>query len=104
MNSKPILIVAGEPNSVFLEILFKAYKIKKFSSPLILIASHQLLRLQMKALKFKKKVNLLDFNKLNQYKLDLENSDNNFSFSCNRCNPNRYVASNWVVCILLYDH
>tara|TARA_Y100000591_G_C21800815_1_gene681956 strand:+ start:310 stop:1278 length:969 start_codon:yes stop_codon:yes gene_type:complete len=70
MSNKPILIVAGEPNSVFLEILFKAYKIKKFSSPLILIASHQLLRLQMKALKFKKKVNLLDFNKLNQYKLD----------------------------------
>ncbi len=70
MSNKPILIVAGEPNSVFLEILFKAYKTKKFSSPLILIASHQLLKLQMKALKFKKKINLLDFNKLNQYKLD----------------------------------
>ena len=70
MTNKPILIVAGEPNSVFLEILFKAYKTRKFSSPLILIASHQLLKLQMKALKFKKKINLLNFDKLNQYKLN----------------------------------
>ena len=70
MNRRPILIVAGEPNSVFLEILFKAYKAKKFSSPLILIASHRLLKLQMKTLKFKKKINLLNLNKLYQYKLN----------------------------------
>ena len=36
MKSKPILIVAGEPNSVFLEIFFKVRKIK-IKSPLILI-------------------------------------------------------------------
>ena len=30
MNSKPILIVDGEPNSIFLEIFFKALKYKKF--------------------------------------------------------------------------
>ena len=28
MNYEPILIVAGEPNSVFLEIFFKSLKIK----------------------------------------------------------------------------
>ena len=54
MNYKPILLVAGEPNSIFLEIFFKAIKIKKFKSPLILIASHNLLKLQMKKLRIKK--------------------------------------------------
>ena len=39
MTSKPIIIVAGEPNSIFFEIYFKAIKFKKFKSPLILIAS-----------------------------------------------------------------
>ncbi len=70
MHRKPILIVAGEPNSVFFEILFKAYKAKKFTSPLILIASHKLLKLQMKALKFNKRINLLKLNNIDQYKLN----------------------------------
>ena len=39
MNSKSIIIVAGEPNSIFLEIFFKAIKNKKFKNPLILISS-----------------------------------------------------------------
>ena len=69
MSLKPILIVAGEPNSIFLEIFFKTLKYKKIKSPIILIASHKLLKLQMKVLKFKKKINLLDKNNLN-YKLD----------------------------------
>ena len=29
MNYKPIIIVAGEPNSIFLEIFFKSLKKKK---------------------------------------------------------------------------
>jgi 4-hydroxythreonine-4-phosphate dehydrogenase len=55
MNYKPILLVAGEPNSIFLEIFFKAIKFKNFKSPLILIASEKILVNQMKKLKFKKK-------------------------------------------------
>ncbi len=70
MNSKPILLVAGEPNSIFLEILFKIYKTKKIRSPLILIASKKLLILQMKKLNFKKKIKLLDEGRINEYKLD----------------------------------
>ena len=69
MNSKPILIVAGEPNSVFLEIFFKL-KNAKIKSPLILIASHKLLVLQMKKLKINKKIKLIDSNKINFYSLD----------------------------------
>ena len=70
MNSKSILIVSGEPNSIFLEIYFKILKFKKIKSPLILISSEKLLRLQMRKLKFKKKINILNFSSLDQYKLD----------------------------------
>ena len=48
MNYKPILIVHGEPNSIFLEIFFKSIKYKKFKSPLVLICSHKILKFQMK--------------------------------------------------------
>ena len=69
MNYSPILIVAGEPNSIFLEIFFKVMKKNKILSPLILITSHKLLRMQMKKLKFKKKIKLLDPLLLDEYNL-----------------------------------
>ena len=56
MNYKPILIVQGEPNSIFLEIFFKSIKFKKYKNPLILICSLRLLKFHMKKLKFKKKL------------------------------------------------
>jgi len=68
MSYKPILIVAGEPNSIFLEIFFKAIKIKT-KSPIILIASYKLLLLQMRKLNLKKKIKLLDVKKLEKYSL-----------------------------------
>ena len=52
MNYKPIIIVAGEPNSVFFEIFFKVIK-KKIKSPIILIASKELILKQAKILKKK---------------------------------------------------
>ncbi len=69
MNFKPIIIVAGEPNSIFLEIFFKSLK-KKIKSPLILIVSEKLLKLQMKKLGFKKKIKLIKYKELNNYKLN----------------------------------
>ena len=66
---KPIIIVAGEPNSIFLEIFFKAQR-KKIKSPIILIASYKLLKLQMKKLNYKKKINILNYNKLSDYNLN----------------------------------
>jgi len=70
MSYSPILIVAGEPNSIFLEIFFKILKKNKILSPLILITSHKILRMQMKKFKFKKKIKLLDHLFLDKYKLD----------------------------------
>ena len=69
MNYKPILIVAGEPNSVFFEIFFKAIK-KKIKSPLVLIASQELLLLQMQKFKFSKKIKILDIKKIKNCSLN----------------------------------
>ena len=70
MNYSPILIVAGEPNSVFLEIFFKSLKLNKFKSPIILITSEKLLKRQMDKFNFKKKIRILDLKKLKNYKLN----------------------------------
>ena len=43
MNYKPIIIIAGEPRSIFFEIFFKAIKNYKAKNPLILIASIKLI-------------------------------------------------------------
>ena len=53
MKLKPIIIVAGEPYSVFLEIFFKSIKKNNFKNPIILIVSKNLFIKQMKKLKFK---------------------------------------------------
>ena len=53
MKSKPLIIVAGEPNSIFLEIFFKSLKKIKNKTPIILICSKKLFILQSKALNAK---------------------------------------------------
>tara|TARA_B100000900_G_scaffold145836_1_gene123563 strand:- start:593 stop:1558 length:966 start_codon:yes stop_codon:yes gene_type:complete len=73
MSYKPIIIVAGEPNSIFLEIFFKSLKFKKYKSPLILVCSKKLLLNQMKKFKFQKKINLINPIKIHNYKLDNKN-------------------------------
>ena len=69
MKFNPILIVAGEPNSVFLEIFFKSINNKKIKNPIILIASLKLLELQMSKLKVNKKVNIIVNKNLKQNKI-----------------------------------
>ncbi len=70
MNYSPIIIVAGEPNSIFFEIFFKALKTKKFKSPIILVASLNLLKLQMNKLGLKKKIKLINLPQLKKLKLN----------------------------------
>ena len=52
MNYKPIIIVAGEPNSIFLEIFFKA--IKKNKKSFVTNCFKKIIKLQMNKLKYKK--------------------------------------------------
>ena len=73
MKNKPILIVAGEPNSVFSEIFLKIISKKKFFSPIILIISLDLFKRQMKFLKFDIKLNLINTNDLNKITLKNKN-------------------------------
>ncbi len=69
MNYKPIIIVAGEPNSIFLEILFKSIKKIKIKSPIILICSEKLFHLQMKILKNKINFNTINIDDINKKKI-----------------------------------
>ena len=70
MKVNPILIVAGEPYSIFFEILFKALNKNRFKNPLILIASSELFIKQMTNLKYNLPIKLLDIKNTNFDKLD----------------------------------
>ena len=70
MKIKPIILVSGEPNSIFSEILFKTLKKIKINKPIILFSSHKLLKLQMKKLNYKINIKILNYKKIKQYKLD----------------------------------
>ncbi len=86
MITKPILIVAGEPYSIFLEIFFKSLKerkIRNLKSPIILICSKNLLIKQMEKLNYRFSIQILNRNNiktkyLNNKKINL--IDVNFNF------------------------
>ena len=46
MNYKPIIIVPGEPNSIFFEIYFKSLKKFEYKNPIIIIGSQKVISLQ----------------------------------------------------------
>ena len=98
MNYKPILVVAGEPNSIFLEIYFKSFNKYRLRNPLILIASYKLLKLQMKKLKVDKKVNIIDISNIKNYKLNNKsinlinvNFDQKIAFKKISSKSNKYI-------------
>jgi len=73
MKNNNIIIVAGEPYSVFFEIFFKSLKnkkVKKIKKPIILIGSKRMLIKQMDRLKYKFKVNEIFYNEINKIKID----------------------------------
>ena len=62
--TKPIAIIAGEPNSISSEIIFKSWKLRKkyIHKPLIVIGSLQLLNLQKKKLKYHIRIKEIESN------------------------------------------
>jgi len=65
MKNKPIIIVLGEPYSVFSELIFKIFKsnlILDIKRPIILIGSEQLLKKQMKKLGYNFYINKIHQN------------------------------------------
>ncbi len=88
MNIENILIPTTEPKSIFLEILFKYFKSKKFSKnkkKIILIGDSSLISKQAIKLKFKKKFNVIsdiaEAKKeiINLINIRLKNTDKNLS-------------------------
>ena len=69
MNYSPILIVGGEPNSIFLEIFFKSLKYSKIKSPLILISSEEILKNKWEN-SILKKIRLINYKNIENEKLD----------------------------------
>ena len=61
--TKPIIIVNGEPNSIFSEILVKSFKSYKNKKPIILIGSYDLIVQQLKKLKLNVSLNLINYEK-----------------------------------------
>ena len=106
MNEEPIIIVSGEPNSIFLEIFFKSLKANNFKSPLIIIASRKLLQEQMKKLGFSFKINeiekkIKDFSKLNNNKINLINVEYNFKkcFEKITNKSNKYITESFEIAL-----
>ena len=107
MNYKPIIIVPGEPNSVFFELFFKVIK-KKIKSPIILIASEKLIKKQAKILKEKINFSITDEssiikkkNNLNKINLIDVNFNQTTGFSKITTKSNHYITNCFDVAIKL---
>ena len=99
MNFKPIIIIGGEPQSIFLEIFLKALK-KKFRNPIILVSSKKTLKKNVE--KFKKNFNYNELNKnfSNIKKGEINIVDvnyNKFKFSINKITSvsNSYIENSF---------
>ena len=65
MSKKPIIIISGEPYSIFFEILFKVYKsnfLKDYKYPIIIIGSKKVMENQMRFMKYNIEINLMHCN------------------------------------------
>ncbi len=100
MNINNIIVVLGEPQSIFVEILFKYFKSKKFKNfnkKITLIGSKDLIYYQMNKFKYKfslniineinfakkKVVNLIDVKYVKKFKFDnISTSSNNYIKNC----------------------
>ena len=92
---KPIVIVAGEPNSIFFEIFLKSLKKLKTKSPIILVGSKNFIKYQMKNYNFKKKIKLLDKNKINYMTLNNKYLNViNVSYNPGKQQKKRHLESN----------
>ena len=99
MNTKIILIVLGEPNSIFSEILFKYFETKKFKKlkkKIVLIGSYKLLLRQMRKLKYKIKLNLIsEINKSQSKIVNIINVEYKFknTYSNISDHSNKYIEN-----------
>jgi len=97
MKSDIILIVLGEPNSTFSEVLFKFFKsikFKNYKKKIVLIGNRMLLEKQMKKLKYNIFINeISNINNSKKKLINLINVDYKFKkpFSKISDNSNKYI-------------
>ena len=110
MNNKPIIVVAGEPYSIFLEIFFKTKKKFNFKKPIILIASKRLVKLQMKKMGYNFDLNIinldkLDFNTLEKKKINLINVNFKFNkiFDKISSKSNSYISKSFEIALKILE-
>ena len=108
MNFKSILVVAGEPHSVFLEIFFKSIKKNNYKKPIILIASKNLLIEQMKKLNFDLKIKIIreediQTKKLNNNYINLINVNYKFTHAFQKISArsNHYISKCFKIALQL---
>ena len=99
MNFKPIIIIGGEPQSIFLEIFVKVTK-RKFRYPIILISSKKILKKNI--VKFKKNFKYNELNKsfsnIKKGEINLVDVDyNKFKFSIKKITSvsNSYIENSF---------
>ncbi len=100
MNFKPIIIVCGEPNSVFSELLAKSFKKYKNKNPIVVIGSYNLINDQLKQLKLRLNLNLINFENnifknIKDNKINIININYNFvkAFEPISSKSNRYISA-----------
>ncbi len=98
MNTNIILIILGEPNSTFSEILFKYFKsqiFKKITKKVVLIGSHKLLLKQMNKLNYNIQLNEISEINNSIEKLNIMNVNYSFkdAFSKISEHSNKYIEN-----------
>ena len=108
MKNKPIIIVAGEPFSIFSEIFLKSIKKKINKQAIILIISENLFVKQTKKLNIKFKINLIDkdnFNirSLSKIKINIINVDFKFKKTFDKISnkSNNYIEKCFEIALKL---
>ncbi len=99
MSIKKVVIILGEPNSTFSEILLKYFNsnnFKKTNNKIILIGSFELFNKQIKFLKYKNKLNeILDISHALRRKINIINVNYKFNkvFSNISDRSNKYIEN-----------
>jgi len=103
VKNKPILIVAGEPESVFLELFFKSLKFR-YNCPIVLICNKEILFKQIKDLNYKFLINNINFEEINSSKL-VKNKINLINVKYQKLNDdnekNKYISKSFEIAFKL---
>ncbi len=102
MKNNHILVVSGEPKSIFFEIFFKALKRKKYKSPIILICNKNFLIHHVKKINFKRKIKVLKLHQLNEYNLN-NNYINLIDIKLKKNNINQYINDSFELAFKLIN-